>query len=561
MLRRLQVCFVLGMCVVSIRAAAAEPEEKAAAAAADSDDEPEDKPAAAPEQKPALKEAPTPPPVAPPEVLEPPPSTEPEGWHTELHGYFRAPMALGLSSRPGPDNLNGPASTQISYGQNRTVDWSYYSFGYTRLQEQDWAEVFVHEKKKHVDAAVGWMGYWFAGVGYRNPDAAWAPAVAYVALDTDIGSAALKPNLKFTMGAWWPKFGYFEKYDTYTLGRFRQMGGQLDLNVPVNPDLAVELVAGFGTNRDGSWNSSVSGNPLYSTITAIDVLTYENAQIRYKKVLDASLHFNTMWTADPNLTQQTTPGKAYADVKRAHLSVIGAELNLHAPQVGHLWISPSYISVVDGWALANGGTEVMHSLGGSGISTNYLGWTNTPDNGAGACASPSPCSTGSGTMTNLGFMYENSLSSIHGQEPGSELPDVTMSVFGLISKSKLDLPTGSTFPQNTLSEAKYGVDATIQALDWLGVMLRYDLVNYDTAHAGYIFSAITSRLVFSSHFLSSERIYLQYSRYRYGDKMVLNGVWPWGSPLVAGANVAQAGPYSGQRPDYNVVKLQAEIAF
>jgi hypothetical protein len=323
----------------------------------------------------------------------------------------------------------------------------------------------------------------------------------------------------------------------------------------------VELVAGFGTNRDGSWNSSVSGNPLYSTITAIDVLTYENAQVRYKKVLDASLHFNTMWTADPNLTQQTTPGKAYADVKRAHLSVIGAELNLHAPQVGHLWISPSYISVVDGWALANGGTEVMHSLGGSGIATNYLGWTNTPDNGAGACASPSPCSTGSGTMTNLGFMYENSLSSIHGQEPGSELPDVTMSVFGLISKSKLDLPTGSTFPQNTLSEAKYGVDATIQALDWLGVMLRYDLVNYDTAHAGYIFSAITSRLVFSSHFLSSERIYLQYSRYRYGDKMVLNGVWPWGSPLVAGANVAQAGPYSGQRPDYNVVKLQAEIAF
>src|SRR5262249_28432351 len=103
------------------------------------------------------------------------PAAEPEGWHTELHGYFRAPMALGLSSRPGPDNPTGPSSTQISYGPNRTVDASYYSFAYTRLQEQDWAEVFVHEKRKHVDAAVGWMGYWYQSAGFRNPDAGWVP--------------------------------------------------------------------------------------------------------------------------------------------------------------------------------------------------------------------------------------------------------------------------------------------------------------------------------------------------------------------------------------------------
>ena len=65
----------------------------------------------------------------------------------------------------------------------------------------------------------------------------------------------------------------------------------------------------------------------------------------------------------------------------------------------------------------------------------------------------------------------------------------------------------------------------------------------------------------SSHFLSSERIYLQYSRYKYGDNMVLGGKWPWGAPLVAGSDVLQAGPYSGMTPDQNVVKLQAEIAF
>jgi hypothetical protein len=43
--------------------------------------------------------------------------------------------------------------------------------------------------------------------------------------------------------------------------------------------------------------------------------------------------------------------------------------------------------------------------------------------------------------------------------------------------------------------------------------------------------------------------------------MDLNGVWPWNAPLVAGSNVLQQGPYSGTHPDYDVVKMQAEIAF
>ena len=151
------------------------------------------------QMRPTSEEPPPAPPTAPPPA---PPTAQPPAaagrhrgetgrrmpgpWHVDVNGYFRAPMALGISSRPGPDNLTGPSSTQVSYGPNRTVDANYYSFAYTRLQEQDWAEVFVHARKKHVDAAVGWMGYWFQSVGFRNYDAAWAPGLAYVALDTDL---------------------------------------------------------------------------------------------------------------------------------------------------------------------------------------------------------------------------------------------------------------------------------------------------------------------------------------------------------------------------------------
>jgi hypothetical protein len=552
MLRTSQACFVLLLCLVSVRVAAEEPTDDATSEAPPAAQEPAtDEPSTAAKAHTTKERATEEPPTAPSPTATTPeakPVVEPGGWHTDVTGYFRAPMALGISSRPGPDNITGPSSTQVSYGPNRTVDANYYSFAYTRLQEQDWAEVFIHARKQHVDAAVGWMGYWFQSVGFRNYDAAWAPGLAYVALDTDFGNFELKPNITFTAGAWWPKFGYFEKYDTYTLGRFRQLGAQLKLNIPFNPDWALNVVGGFGTNRDGSFNPGAPA--FYGAIVGLDLIGYFNAEVTYAKVLDAAFHINTEWTADPNLTQQSTMGdKSYSAAQQAHLSVVGGEVTVREPYLGRLWISPSFISVRNGWALASAGTEVMHSLGGAGIATNYMAYTGSPTD-----------STGSGSMFNLGFLYENTLSNVQGRAPGN-VPEVTLSIFGLLADASLTLPAGTTLTQNSIRQFKYGADVTLQALTWLGFMLRYDFVNYDLDHPGYVFASVTPRVIVSSNFLSSERIYIQYSRYKYGDKMVLDGTWPWGAPLVAGSNVLQEGPYSGMKPDENVLKLQAEIAF
>jgi hypothetical protein len=541
MLRRFQASSVLLVCVLSIPVVARGSEGETP-----SDPTPATPPPAA--QPPPSEPPAVPPPGATPTEVKPVGEPGGGGWHIDGGGYFRTPVAMGLSSRPSPDNITGPSSTQVSYGPNRTVDANYFSFAYTRLQEQDWAEVFIHARKKHVDAAVGWMGYWFQSVGFRNPDSAWAPGLAYLKLDSDFEAAGITSNVALTVGAWWPSFGYFEKYDTYTLGRFRQIGEQAKLTVPLNPDLTVALVEGFGTNRDGSFNYGAP--PFYGAKTALDLLTYANVQVAYKQYLDVGLHFNTEWTADPNLAQQSMPGdKSYAAVKVAHLTVVGAEANLRLPYAGHLWISPSFISVRNGWALDSAGTEVMHSLGGAGIAANYMAFTNSASN-----------STGSGSMRNLGFLYENTLSGIQGRPRGS-VPEVTLSIFGLLADAKLDLPAGSTISQSTIKQFKYGADVTLQSLTWLAFMLRYDGVNYDTDHPGYVFASITPRVIVSSHFLSSERIYLQYSRYFYGDKMVLAGTWPWSEPLVAGSTFIQQGPYVGLKPDANVIKLQADIAF
>jgi len=551
--RRLTLLFVAGATTLAAPAFAQESTEETdgAAPAAKPPEVQAPQAAPAPETPPAkdpVAAAPAPPDAAPAPAPAPAKAWY-QDWHTEVTGYFRAPMSLGISQRRNPDDMTGSRHSQVSYGPNRTIDSGYWSFAYTRLQEQDWAEVFIHEKHKHAEAVVGWMGYWYQAVGFRNPDASWAPGMAYLTLDTDFDVAAVKPNIALTVGAFWPGFGYFAKYDTFTLGRFRQIGEQAKLTVPLTPDLTLALVQGFGTGRDGSFNYLAP--PFYGAIVGLDLLAWANLRVTYKKLVDVSLHLSNQWTSDPNLTQTSMLGpKSYTAATDAHLSVIGAEANLSAPYAGHLWISPAVMNVRNGWAIANTGTEVMHSLGGAGVATNYLGWTNSPSD-----------STGSGTILNLGFTYENSLSSVLGLERGSTLPDVTVSAFGLLASSTLDLPAGSTLPYKSIKQFKFGVDATLQALSWFGVMARFDSVNYDQDHPAYLFSAITGRLIFSSHFLSSERIYLQYSHYRYGDHMVLNGTWPWGAPLVAGSNVLQQGPYSGMTPDRDIVKMQAEIAF
>ena len=572
MLRNLRAFIVLGVWVVAIPAAAQEPTDaptskdqqagaEPAASEASTDkpasDKPTDKPASEkPTDKPKSEDRQaaqvSTEPTAPPPTAEEKPAAQPDGWHTFVSGYFRAPFAMGFSPRPGPDNKNGPTRLQVSYGPSRTVDASYFSFAYTRLQEQDWAELFVHAKKKHVEAVIGWMGYWFQGAGFRNPDASWAPGASYLTLDTDFDAGGIKPNIALTVGAWWPRFGQFAKYDTYTLGQMRQLGEQLKLTLPFNPDVTVTLVQGFGTNRDGSYNTSIGGTPpLYGATTGMDLIHYDNVELAFKKYLDLGLHFNTQWTRDPNLAQQdTVSAKSYEAVTKAYLMTIGGELTLSAPYAGRVWVSPSYIKVRNGWALANGGVEVMHSLGGAGIGANYMALTNSTLD-----------SSGSGSMMNLGFLYENSLSGVQDKPRGTVMPDLTLSVFGLLADVSLDLPTGSKVTQDRIKQLKYGADLTLQATEWLGLMARFDQVNYDMDHGGYVFSAITGRLIFSSHFLSSESIYVQYSRYRYGDNMVLYGQWPWGQELVAGSQYFQNSPYSGTKPDMDVIKIQATASF
>jgi hypothetical protein len=571
MLRKLSLLIVVGPALLAKAAAAQdsplESSEAELSAGTTAEASAELPPAAteAPGAEPPPSE-PEPPAVAP-ESEAAPPSSKPEPaqpvsgdkddepaeakpkkpWEVEIHGYFRAPIALGFSNRPRPDDIRGNPELQVSYGPNRTVDANYFSFAYTRLQEQDWVELMTTVKSKHAEATVGWMGYWLSGAGFRNPDAAWVPGIAYLSIHTDLEIGKLKPNIALTAGAWWPKFGRFEKYDTYTLAQYRHIGEQLKLTIPFGEDISAAVVQGFGTGRDGAYQPL---DPIfYQSRVGANLLQYVHLQFKYKKWVEVGLHQNSQWTNDPNLALSASGEKSYSSVRDAGLTTLGAEVKVSVPYVGSLWVSPSLVNVKNGWALGQAGVEVVHGLSPLGLAENYFAWTGSPAN-----------STGSGRLFNLGFLYENTLANVLGKSPGA-VPQIKFNAFGLLVDSVFKLPETSTLPWNGYRQFKWGVDLEYNPVKWLGIMGRFDTVNYDLNHPGYIFSAITARLSLYSDFLHGERIYIQYSRYRYGDNMTLAGLWPWNSPLVAGMHIIQGGVYAGSTPDMDVLRIQAEAQF
>lgn len=459
---------------------------------------------------------------------------EKPAWSVAVSGYFRAPIMFGVSRRPDPGSAGGERKLQLTYAPNRVLDADYNSFAYTRLPEADWAELFVTARRPHVEATIALMGRWYNWAGYEDGAAGWLPSQAWLHLDTDFSLGGLRPHVDLKGGVFWQRWGNFDKYDTYMFGRFHQAGLALELQVPLGSDTEIRLTEGFGTNRNGAPGVG----------TGLTLLHYSHLGLRYDELVNIGLYHNVSWTRDPTLfvpgaepaASDLVPsgpagapgGGPYDEAKAARMHVLGADLDLRLPLLGHVWLAASRITLTNGWALP-GIVEVLHSPGGSGIATNYLGFGEAG-------------STGSGSLGSLALLYEASLAGLLGQPRGT-LPDLKWSVFGMLAHARRELAPDAVIPR-TLTQSKWGSDFTVAVWPWLALLLRYDTVDLDADADGRSFRALTPRVIFTSHAIATESLWLQYSRYFYDDVHL---------------ETDPGQPYPN--PDRHVVKVQANVSF
>jgi hypothetical protein len=155
-----------------------------------------------------------------------------DSWEMFTSGYFRAAFMTSYSKRAPPSDPDGTKETQVSYAPNRLYDAGYNTFKFTRLYEEDWAEIYINVKRPHIQASVCFMGAWYQWVAQKNPGALFTPGLGWIKLDTDFKLGNMTANIALKGGAFLQVYGYMGHYDNYLYARHHQSGETLELTLP-----------------------------------------------------------------------------------------------------------------------------------------------------------------------------------------------------------------------------------------------------------------------------------------------------------------------------------------
>ncbi len=438
----------------------------------------------------------------------------PGGFRVLLHGYFRAPLRLTFADR-GAGQKPGDAQYNIRTPWLVDDDYFHSGFSYTRLQEQDWAELYLGVGNKWLSGEIALMGSLYSDWATPLIDHQFGIAQGFLTFHWDKETPSVRFKLQIRGGAFWDRWGYLEEYDTYMFGRTHQLG--------------VQTRGEWSTRRFSFWLLQGVGAHLddIQANQGLTLLNYVAAGMRFRRIFEVGVYFNDQLEQDK---------RQLKEIVDANMRVYGVEARVHTPRFGHFYLAGSIITATNATYLSPA-LEVVHAYGGRGITENYLG-TDKSENGT-------------GRLYNLAFEHRYSLAELLRSAAPGRLHslrggDLQFTWFGLatyvLSKQADPDPT---INRNGRTYFKWGAQLAYNALSWLGISLRYDRVTLDSNDDANGFRVISPRITLRTHWLVDGEIYIQYSRYFYGDRIALR------PGQVALETV----------PDTDVLKLQAQLIF
>ena len=480
----------------------------------------------------------------------------PSDWQFSWHGYFRAPLRIGVGHRDAcPPGMTPQAAKPASSGayngqycaapgQSHTVfhtpyipDDQYLGWTFDRQWEQAWAEIFLSFGNDKVVGTVGIQGYDFTDVGMLGNQASPAQfgiGQGWLTVTPDLPVDGLRLNWK--VGAFWDKYGMAGKYDgghydTYMFGRTHQMGEALALQYDVG-DFTLKVSHGFGAHLEmnpagipisGSqnslnyYNSAATNTFPPGASPGFTLLDHVHAGFSYKKVLDVNAHYMMSWSQDDReqgtLGTSTSSGSIdQSNFGDGSLSVYGIEARLLGGVFGELYAGYSHIDAKNVTQVGPA-IEVLHSSGGGGHNGGngiYENFFNGVGNGTGKIDSVQV-----GYDFSFGYLWRK-LAHPNAAFWGDGL-DVKLSLFLLYSavsgtdETSINLLTGT--PTAGTQKLKYGADIIANLLPWFGVGVRGDYIQPDSHDVHMSFGVLSPKLIFRTKFITHEEITAQYSHY------------------------------------------------
>ncbi|MBI4704571.1 MAG: hypothetical protein HY744_26000 [Deltaproteobacteria bacterium] len=428
-----------------------------------------------------------------------------------LHGYFRAP--LRMSWKPREETKEDESGFDLRTPWLVDDDYLRSGFVYTPVNEPDYTELYFQAGNQYLTGTVALMGSLYSDPARPIIDRQLGIAQGYLTLRYEPG-LPVKTRIQVKGGAFSDRFGWLEKYDTYIFGRTHQMGEQVRLEVDAG-DFTFSALEGFGVHLE-----AIESNQGLSLLTTFGLAA------AYGRYVELGLYHLHTWSQDKRQLKELTD---------ASMRVVGADLRADGRFLGRLYLATSVLTADAATFLAPS-IEVMHALGGRGITENYLGTEKSKN--------------GTGGLWNIGFQYDYSVATLLGALLPGQKPlgggDITLGFFG--AYAYVGSEQSDPDPLVNRDERKYfkhGFELGWWALPWLGTSLRYDRLVPDTEDEPSSFRILSPRLGLRTHWYADALIFVQWSHYFYGERVALR---PGQVALET-------------EPDKNVLKIQAQLAF
>jgi len=371
----------------------------------------------------------------------------------ELHGYARMPL-----------------SAQSTPREPYLVDNDYYlsGFGYTRLYEPDWSELFFSASHGNYKAEFGLFASLYSDYASARLEnqlgVAQASVTAKKFLDHD--------PLTVQLGVFWDRFGHIEPYDTYVFGRTHQGGVKVAYELPGNG----RVQAGIGMHQ-AQLQQNLGLTPIAHVAGAYPVI----------EGLELGGYVLRTWTRDK---RQLSP------IQDGTMWVAGADARYKMPRgLGDAYLAFGYYNMDHVLYLAPA-LEVMHSTGGRGMTENYLGLDSSED--------------GSGHMYTLATDVKTNVTD-----------DIGVRAFGMATwvRSPQSDEMDPQVNKDRRLYLKWGVEPSYMVNASLKLSARFDRVILDMYDSENSFRVLSPKITFP--LARWGELFFMYSHYWYGDKVQL----------------------------------------
>ena len=410
-------------------------------------------------------------------------------WEFGYHGFFRAPMRLGIGKRyppyPATEGLTTDQAgtytagdySETTYHVPLVPDAQYVSWQHTTHSMTDWAEMFFSVGNPYARGTLAIEGYNFTIASYSMPEQQFGISQGYVEIMPELPYQNVR--LRWKVGALTDRYGMAGRYDmgeyeTYLIGRTMVYGETLRAEIDVS-EITLAAEHGLGTHRPDASQFNTSkftllhhGHGFLEHEGLMLGLHYLRAWSQEEDREATGRYINTGDGAPPD-APNFPAGYGYISewgvygegaegawaLPDGSMQVIGAEVKYDAGPYGLGYLGFAQMKAEQ--ALTVGpALEWLHAKGGGvfnlGVTNNYLdnprcqlaSWVGTPYDAtqpAGQEGGPARgCSSGgTGTVNSLLFQYEFSVANLlQGLEDGTTFwgdgMDFKAIVYGMYNK-------------------------------------------------------------------------------------------------------------------------------